>query len=148
MKLNTNGSSNQQVTVNVGDSFIEKSEEEKLLGVMIDKRLSSLARISGYIDSNKLKILLRAFVISHFKYCPLGWMFHSRQFYTKINRIHEIALRIAYKGYDSSFNTLLEKDGSVNIHVRSMQKLMIEIFKTKENINRPFMREIFCERCF
>ena len=70
-------------------------------------------------------------------------MFHSRHLNSKINRIHERALRIAYKNYDSSFNTLLEKDDLVNIHVKHLRNLMIEMFKTKGNINPPFTREIF-----
>ena len=45
-----------------------------------------------------------------------------------------------------SFNTLLEKDNSVSIHAKNLQTLMIEMFKTKVNINPPFMKEIFCER--
>ena len=171
MKLNTDKchllilgrNSNQQITVNVGDSVIENTEEETLLGVVIDKRLNfethisklckkagnklfALARISGYMDSIKLRILMRAFVISQFQYCPLFWMFHSRHLNNKINRIHERALRITYKDYESSFNTLLEKDNSVSIHTKNLQTLMIEMFKIKVNINPPFMKEIFCER--
>ena len=40
---------------------------------------------------------------------------------------------------------MLEKDNSVSIHVKNLQTLMIEMFKTKESINPPFMKEIFCE---
>ena len=169
LKLNKNKcrilgrSSNQQIKVNVGDSIIENSEEEKLLGFVIDKRLSfethisrlckkhgsklsTLARIYRYMDANKLKILMRAFVISQFDYCPVVWMFNSRHLKSKINRIHERARRIAYKDYDSSFNTLPENDDLVNIHVKHLRNLMIEMFKIKANINLPVMREIFCER--
>ena len=114
MKLNTDKchllilarNSNQQITVNVGDSVIENTEEETLLGVVIDKRLNfethisklckkagnklfALARISGYMDSNKLRILMRAFVNSQFQYCPLVWMFHSRHLNNTINRIRK-----------------------------------------------------------
>ena len=64
----------------------------------------------------------------------------------KINRIHERALQIAYKDYESSLNTLLEKDDSVSIHAKNLQTLLIEMFKAKENINPPFMKENFCER--
>ena len=94
MKLNTDKchllilgrNSNQHITVNVGDSVIENTEEEKLPGVVIDTRLTSethsmlckkagnklfaLARISGKVDSNKQRILMRAFVIGQFQYCP------------------------------------------------------------------------------
>ena len=171
MKLNKNKcnllilgrSSNQHVKAKVRDSIIENTEEEKLLGVVIDKRLSfethisklckkagsklsALARISGYIDANNLKVLLRAFVISQIEYCPLVWMFYSRHLNSKFNRIHDTALRIAYKDYDFSFNTLLENNDSVSIHVKHLQNLIIEIFKTKGNINPPFIRESFCER--
>ena len=54
MKLNTakchllilGRNSNQQVTVNIGDSVIENTEEEKLLGVVIDKKLKFETHIS------------------------------------------------------------------------------------------------------
>ena len=52
----------------------------------------------------------------------------------KINRLHERALRIAYKDYASSFESLLEKDRSVTIHQKNVQLLMTEMFKT---INKP-----------
>ena len=84
---------------------------------------------------------MRAFVISQFHYCPLVWMFHSRHLNNKINRIHERTLRIAKKDYESSFNTLLEKDHSVSIHAKNLQTLMTEMFKTMENINLPSMKE-------
>ena len=73
-------------------------------------------------------------------------MFHSRHLNNKINKIHERALRIAYKDYESSFSNLLKKDDIVSIHAKNLQTLMIEMFKTKKNINPPFMKEIFCER--
>ena len=89
---------------------------------------------------------MRAFVMSQFQYCQLAWMFHSRNLNNKINKIHERALRIAYKDYVSSFDTLLERDKSVTIHKKNLQILMTEIFKTQNNMNPPFMNEIFRER--
>ena len=64
----------------------------------------------------------------------------------KINKIHERAMRIAYKDYESSFSTLLERDTSVTIHTKNLQILITEMFKTKENLGPPFMKEIFRER--
>ncbi len=51
-------------------------------------------------------------------------MFHSRNLNNKINKIHERALRIAYKDYESNFETLLEKDRTVTIHTKNLQTLM------------------------
>ena len=143
---------NQQVTLDIGDSAKENTDEEKLLGVVIDKKLTfdttvsklcknagiklfALARIAGSMDPIKLGILIRAFVVSQFQYCPLVWMFQSRHLHSKINRMDERALRIAHNDYQSTFNILLENSCSVNMHVKNLQTLMNEMFKTKENLN-------------
>ena len=96
-----------------------------------DSKRFALAPIPGNMDPNKLRILMRGFVISHYQYCPLVWMFHSRHLNNKSNKIHERALRIVYKDYQSNFNVLLENDCSVSMHVKSLQPLMIEMFKAK-----------------
>ena len=60
-----------------------------------------------------------------------------------INRIHERALRIAYNDYPCDFNHLLEKDDSVTIHHKNIQALAIEIYKTMNDLNPVFTKEIF-----
>ena len=57
---------------------------------------------------------MNAFITSQFSYAPVVWMFHSRKQNHHINRIHERALRVAYKDYNSSFDELFEKDNSCN----------------------------------
>ena len=49
-------------------------------------------------------------------------------------------------GKDCSFSTLLERDTYVTIHSKNLQILMTEMFKTKENLSPPFMKEMFRER--
>ena len=46
------------------------------------------------------------------------------------------------KDFNSTFEDLLEMDTSVTIHQRNLQQMALEIFKTKECINPPFMQEI------
>ena len=68
MKLNTEKchlmvlcrNSNQRVTVNVGNSVIENMEEEKLLGVVIDKQLNFETHVTKLCQKagNKLFPLL------------------------------------------------------------------------------------------
>ena len=96
--------SDDPVTVRIGNSEVVNSSEEKLLGFQIDNKLSfdnhvsklcekasnrlyALALISSYMDQSKLRALMRAFIISQFQYCPLIWMFHSRQLNKKINKM-------------------------------------------------------------
>ena len=71
------------------------------------------------------------------------WMLSERGLNNKINHLHEKALRIAYKDDVSDFKALLEKDNAVTIHVRNIQLLMTEIFKTQHSLNPTFMKEIF-----
>ena len=149
------------VTVRIGNADVVNSSEEKLLGVQIDSRLSfdnhvsklcqkasnklyALARISPYLDQSKLRALMRAFITSQFQYCPLIWMFHSRQLNQKINKIQERALRITFKDTESTFSELLQKDSAVTIHTKNLQILMTEMYKTRNGLNPSFMQEIFC----
>ena len=66
--------------------------------------------------------------------------------HSKINNIHERALRIAYQDFTSSFAELLINDNSVSIHQRNLQLLVTEVYRTKMNINPSFNNEIFVER--
>ena len=102
--------------------------------------------MSAYFGTDKLRLLMRAFVISQFQYCPLVWMSHSRKMNIKINSVQERALRKACKDHSSSFATLLEKNSSVAIHEKNMQLLMTEMFKTINNVYPSFMKEIFLQR--
>ena len=67
---------------------------------------------------------MNAFITSQFSYAPVVWMFHSRKQNHHINRIHERALRLVYKDYNSSFDELLEKDNSCKIRDRNLPKMV------------------------
>ena len=47
------------------------------------------------MDQNKRRMLMKAFINSHFPYCPLVWMFHRRNTEQRVNKIHDIASRLA-----------------------------------------------------
>ena len=149
---------NEELSIGNARCAVSNSKEEKLLGVLIDKslgfekhisnicqkagnKLFALSRMSAYLGTDKLSHLMRAFVTSEFQYCPLVWMFHSRKMNSKINGLHERALRIAYKGYSCSLATLLQKDRYVTIHEKNMQLLMTEMFKTIINL-KPDARSV------
>ena len=140
--------------------LILNSEDEKVLGVFFDNRLNfkchinklckkasqklhALGRVSNFMSCNQRKIIMNAFISSQFNYCPPLWMFHSRSFNTQINKIHHRALSIIYRDNTSSFETLLEKSGSVSIHHRNIQSFATEIFKSLNNVCPSIMSEVF-----
>ena len=70
-------------------------------------------------------------------------MFHSRKLDERINHIHERALSIVYKDFNSSFQELLIEDNSLNIHHRNLQKLVTEIFKVKNGLLPELINDVF-----
>ena len=150
------------VNITLGSEVIESENSITLLGINIDNKLDfknhvsglirkgnqklhALARISKHIDQAKLKILMKAFIESQFNYCPLVWMFHSRTVNNKINKLHERALRLVYKNFDSSFEELLNVDNSKTVHQKNLQRLAIEMYKVKNHIAPLPMHELFIE---
>ena len=139
--------------INVRGNQLSSSKSEELLGILIDHKLTfenyllnivqkvnqklhALARISKYMPQKKLRIIIKAFASSQFAYCPLIWMFHSRQINHKINKLHERALLIVYNDHFSSFEELL----SVTVHQRNLQTLAIEMYKTLNGLSPDYAR--------
>ena len=61
----------------------------------------------------------------------------------KINRLHERSLCIVHSDKTSSFEKLLEKDGSVTIHTRNLQTLATEMFKVYKNLSPAIIADLF-----
>ena len=70
-------------------------------------------------------------------------MCHNRSLNTKMNGIHERALRIVYNDNSSSYEDLLEKSSPVKIHHSNLQQLAVEIYKALNNLSSSLMSEIF-----
>ena len=64
----------------------------------------------------------------------------------KINRHHERCLRIIYNDKTSSFENLLENDGSVSIHNRNFQVLDTKIFKINRGISPSIVKDIYKQK--
>ena len=114
--------------------FLQSEKLVKLLGLWIDNKLTfeehiktllkkgnqklhALMRVSKYMSTEKLRLIMKTFIETQFDYCPLIWMFHSRKLNKRINRLHERALRVAYKNDDLTFQQLLEPAKASNFDV-------------------------------
>ena len=81
---------------------------------------NALGKVSQFISIHKQRMTFKAFTTSEFGYCPLVWMFCSRKLNSRVNKLHERALRIVYQDYGSSFTELPEKENSTTIHNRNI----------------------------
>ena len=146
--LLVSGHKHETVWAKVGETKIcnKASNKQKLLGVVIDRnlnfdeyvfdsckkaggKLSVLARLSNYISFEKRQILLKAFTESQFGYCRLRWMFHGRRANSKINHIHDRALRIVYKNNVLSFEELLELDNCLKYIIEMFSHLLLNFLR-------------------
>ena len=148
------------MSVKIENEIIKNFLQEQLLRIVIDNRLTfkphvenlckkagqklhALARIANYMDISKTRSIMNAFILSQFPYCPLICMFHSRKRSHRINKIHERALRIVHNDHQCTFEDLLERDNSLPIHERNLQKLAIEMFKLNNGLLVQLVSEKF-----
>ena len=93
------------------------------------------------MNINKRQVLIKAFIISQFSYCPLLWIIHGRAMNKRINTLHEKAMRLVYTNRPNlSFDDLLKEDKSVKINQQNWQILAAEIYKVK-NISFHFLEK-------
>ena len=163
--LFVSGNKREQMWAKIGDDQIWESRTVKFLGVTIDnelkfdeyisnvckkaqRKLTVLTRIKKYLDVKKLRLLLKTFFDSQFKYCPLTWMFYSRITNNKINKLHERALRLLYDDYvlyydDYAFEELLEKDNSFTVHHYNIQRLCIGLYQVFSGQSQTIFSDLF-----
>ena len=92
------------------------------------------------MNIQKMKVLIKAFFTAQFSYCPVIWLFHSRNLNNKIKKLQEGCLRIVYSDNTSSFEELLETDNSVSVHHRNIQVLATELYKIVNGLSPEIMK--------
>ena len=93
---------NEQFDLLCNDITLKHNCHQKILDIAIDhklsfdehiinackpahKKLNALRRINDYMKQNQKEMLLSSFIMSHFSYCPLIWMFCYKKSTKKIN---------------------------------------------------------------
>ena len=89
------------------------------------------------------EILLNSFVHPNFNCCPFVWHFCSSKSLNKIEKIQERVLRLLHSDFTGDYSELLNKSGNPSMGVKRLRTLALEIFKTLNNLNLDYMKEIF-----
>ena len=152
-----------KLCVNINGLLIPSSKQVKLLGVNIDNSLKfdthikelcrkvnqkvhAFGRLRPFLGEQKAKLLFNSMIMSNFSYCPLIWLFCSKGANNEINRTHKRARRALYGNYESTFGEPLDKDKSLTIHKKNLQRLMVEIYKTLNHLNSAYMWKFFIKK--
>ena len=79
--------------------------------------------------------ILSSFIISHFSYYPLIWMFCSKKSNKKVNAVRERSLQIILNEYKSPYLLLF--------HRRFINYLMIKVYEYLNGHSPDIMNDIF-----
>ena len=116
--------SKDEAFIKIDDTDIKSSFSKKLLGVLIDTKLTFnehvsklckkasnklhvLGQILKYMTKDELETIMNAFSLLSSHINPLVWMFHIRTLSNIINKLQERALRLVHNGNTSTFYELL-----------------------------------------
>ena len=73
-------------------------------------------------------------------------MLSQKKWLDKIESLNKRALRLLLNDYVSSYEQLLENSGKRNMKIRRLRFLCIGKYKTLNDLNPSFMKEIFEKR--
>ena len=156
------GHTNQRIVVD--NQYIKVVSSVELLGIQIDDKLefnlhisnicrsaanqlNALFRLKRFLGYKEKRILINSYFMANFNYCPLVWMFSSASSLKKIENLQQKrALSFLYNDYEISYEELLRKSDRATMNVNRLRLLCIEIYKTINNLNPEFMRDLFSLR--
>ena len=144
----------------IDNDDIESTKSVKLLGITTGDHLQSdqqishlclkaamelnaLSRFQKYMGKPGKVTIVNSFIYANFNYCPLVWHFSTCQSIRKIEKIQKRCLRIVLDDYESDYDVLLRKSEKVTLEIKRLRILAITSFKTVNNLNPTYMKDIF-----
>ena len=144
-------------SLKIKDKVIESKELVELLGVTIDDQLkfdehisklcrkaggqlNTLYRFKHLLGSFSKQLAVNSFIYSNFHYCQLVWNFSSANSLNKIENIQKRALLFLK---DCANHDLPNQCKKPTMKIKRLRTLATEIFKTLNNLNPTYMKNIF-----
>lgn len=154
---------NNPVPLKISGKTIFSEKSVKLLGIEIDSKLNfdkhitqlckksasqlnAIIRLNSFLNLEQKTLLVNSFIYANFNYCPLVWHFCSKASMKKIEKIQYRALQFLQNDYESDYNTLLIKTQKCTMEVSRLRTMALEIFKSLNELNPPFMKNLFQQR--
>ena len=106
-------------------------------------QLSALIMLNNFLCFEGKRVLINSYFMSNFNYCPLVWMFSNATSLKKLENLLKRALRFLYNNYQLTYEELLDETNRSTMNVKRLRFLCAEIYKTINNLNPSFMKQIF-----
>ena len=146
--------------VKIGNKIIKTETSVKLLGITIDNslnfnshisslcktssaQLNAIFRLNSFLSYKAKQALVQSFIFASFNYCPLIWHFSSSKSLLNIERTQKRALLFLLNDNESPYELLLLKSGKTLMDIHRITILCTEIYKTLQNLNPIYMKDIF-----
>ena len=148
-------------SLSINNVTLKPMEEVKLLGVIIDRKLSftnhinrlctkagqhnnAMARLSNVLNENAKNQLFQTFILSHFNFCPIICHYCSMSDLKKIERVQKRALRIIFNDYSrsTSYVELRSRANRPLLYVERLRNIVIEIFKIYKDLAPTYLRDV------
>ena len=135
-------------TLNFDDLLLKNSKKVEILRITLDRsmdfnthiksicrqadqKLSAQLRISPYLDQGKKILLYKSMIKSQFNYCPIVWMYYSRQSNNLINKVDVRGLRVTHRNESNKkFQQILRESNQPTIYQKHLHVLITEVYKT------------------
>eukprot|EP00794_Sanderia_malayensis_P003962 gene3962-4512_t len=144
----------------INDDVVQQTKALKLLGVIIDDKLTFNGHISNMCKkaSQKVGVLMRlrnlipmeaklvlykTAILPHLTYCGLVFHFCRASDRRKLEGVQERALRAVFSDKQSSYAPLLEKSNLSTLYNKRLQDIAILMYKVKNNLASKPIQALF-----
>ena len=144
--------------ISLDGHVITRGNTLKILGVTLDDKLNfnehvhmcqtascqinALKRISNFLNEQCRMHVYKSFISANFNYCPIVWLFCSKTYLKKLEKLQEQELATVYCDKSLAYEDMLKKS-QLCIRLNLIRLLAIEMFKCMNDLNPLYINDMF-----
>jgi hypothetical protein len=154
------GSNVNSQPLQLGDVYLDPSDDVKLLGVTVDPQLDfgkhidsvcrnaawqlrALGRLSKYLSVEARITIFKSFIVSNLSYCRSVWHFCDKRRSNKLENLQKRGLRIVFDDYESSYESLLDKARLSSLNDGRLSTILTEVYKARNGKAPEYISDMF-----
>jgi hypothetical protein len=156
----TRSSENPINNFKIGDASIEPSTEVKMLGFIVDDKLTfkkhvqticskaarqvnALRRISNYLSIDSKLAIYDCFIKANFNYGAFIYHFSGKNESRMLEKVHEKAIRVVFNDFNSPYVQHLNNQEKESLYDQRLKSVIYMIFKIMSNEAPPLNSDFF-----